>query len=91
MRDIDATHGRVDARGVTAEHTIWFAVYDDIQTLDLAGPMEMFSTAGRLIESTGRAGAGYRLRVVHPWATSIHTAAGLRITPEVIGDRAVAA
>ncbi len=69
-----------------SEHTIWFAVYDDIQTLDLAGPMEMFSTATRLIESTGRAGAGYRLRVVHPSATSIRTEAGIRIIPDQISD-----
>ncbi len=63
----------------STDHVIWFAVYDEVQTLDLTGPLEMFMTANRILDAADRAGRRYVLRTVHPSATTITTEAGLRI------------
>lgn len=68
----------------STDHVVWFVVYDDIQTLDLAGPIEMFVTANRLMDATDRAGRRYVVRTVHPFAASVRTEAGLRIATDEI-------
>jgi len=50
--------------------------FDDVQSLDVSGPLEVFETAERL--SSGR----YRHEVVSPDGAAFKTSSGLRISPE---------
>jgi transcriptional regulator GlxA family with amidase domain len=54
--------------------------FDDVQSLDVAGPTEVFSIAGRLADEP------YRVELVAPSAEPIRTNSGLTIVP----DRAAA-
>jgi transcriptional regulator GlxA family with amidase domain len=55
--------------------------YENVQSLDVTGPMEVFNSAGRL------SGERYRVEVVGPTAAPIRANSGLTIVP----DRAMAA
>jgi transcriptional regulator GlxA family with amidase domain len=59
-------------------------VYPGVQSLDVSGPMEVFSGAQRLIEATGSPDRGYEVRVVAARAESLRCSSGLRITPESV-------
>jgi transcriptional regulator GlxA family with amidase domain len=54
--------------------------FDGVQSLDVTGPLEVFSAAGRI------AGDPYRVEIVAPDAAPIKTGSGLAIVP----DRAIA-
>ncbi|MEA2429240.1 MAG: hypothetical protein QOF37_2868 [Thermoleophilaceae bacterium] len=54
--------------------------FEDVQSLDVTGPMEVFSIAGRVAREP------YRIEVVAPEAGTVRTNSGLAIAP----DRAIA-
>lgn len=58
------------------EIAVWLR--PDVQLLDVTGPLEVFSTATRLCDATGRRG-GYLLRTHSPGGRPIRTAAGLEL------------
>lgn len=64
-------------------------VYPDVQSLDFAGPLEVFTGATRLIERTGRQERGYEVRLVGHGGEAIRTSSGLTVTPH--GDLGTAA
>jgi transcriptional regulator GlxA family with amidase domain len=57
-------------------------VYPGVQSLDLAGPLEVFTGAQQLIAATGRSERGYRVTVASPdGARPLSTSSGLEIVP----------
>ncbi|MEE8600768.1 GlxA family transcriptional regulator [Euzebya tangerina] len=59
-------------------HNIVFLAYDGIQTLDLAGPHDVFAGANAVLADQGRQPA-YQLTVVTPTGSVIASESGLRI------------
>jgi transcriptional regulator GlxA family with amidase domain len=58
--------------------------YPDVQSLDVTGPLEVFSGAQQLIEATGAAAVdrrGYRVTVVSRDGEPLSTSSGLAIVP----------
>ena len=60
-------------------------VYDDVNTVDVTGPLEVFATASRLLEAAGGPTA-YESVVVSANGTTVRTPSGVRI----LADRTVA-
>ncbi len=56
-------------------------VYEDVQSLDLTGPLEVFTGAQQLIDATGRRDRGYAVTVVGPCGSPLSTSSGLVIAP----------
>ncbi|WP_330261393.1 GlxA family transcriptional regulator [Streptomyces sp. NBC_00539] len=52
-------------------------LYDGVQSLDVTGPVEVFSGVGRFPEH-----AGYRIRTVSPGAAPVRTSSGLTLVPD---------
>jgi transcriptional regulator GlxA family with amidase domain len=57
-------------------------VYPGMQSLDLTGPLEVFTAATQLIEATGRSGPGYDVRILSLDGAPMRTSSGLAITPD---------
>ncbi len=58
-------------------------VYPGVQSLDVTGPLEVFSAAQRLIEHSGRPERGYEVRLVASRPGPLQTSSGLTIVPDV--------
>ncbi|MCB9765657.1 MAG: GlxA family transcriptional regulator [Alphaproteobacteria bacterium] len=56
-------------------------VFPEVQTLDFAGPLEVFSVSRRLLEAQGR-GPAYRTRVLSLDGGPLRTSSGLQVTPD---------
>jgi transcriptional regulator GlxA family with amidase domain len=56
--------------------------YPGVQSLDITGPLEVFTGAQRLIEATGRDGRGYEVRIFSRDGAPLRTSSGLTITPD---------
>ncbi|MEU7064736.1 GlxA family transcriptional regulator [Streptomyces sp. NPDC053429] len=52
-------------------------LYDGVQSLDVTGPVEVFSGVGRFPDH-----AGYRIRTVSPGAAPVRTTSGLTLVPD---------
>lgn len=59
--------------------------FDDFQILDVAGPLEVFSQATRLLEGSGKEGA-YRVRCVASRGGPLPTSSGLRVSAEPLAE-----
>jgi transcriptional regulator GlxA family with amidase domain len=57
-------------------------VYPGVQSLDLVGPLEVFSGAQLLLDLESRGERGYRITVVSREGTALPTSSGLTITPD---------
>jgi transcriptional regulator GlxA family with amidase domain len=57
-------------------------VYPGVQSLDLTGPLEVFTGAGLLTEAVGRGERGYRVRIISPDGAPLRTSSGMTITPD---------
>ncbi len=55
--------------------------YPGVQSLDVTGPLEVFTGAHQLIESTGRRDRGYEVRVLSRDGVPLRTSSGLTVTP----------
>ncbi|HSZ14354.1 MAG TPA: GlxA family transcriptional regulator [Solirubrobacteraceae bacterium] len=55
--------------------------YPDVQSLDVTGPLEVFATAQRIIEATGRRDRGYHVQVLSRDGQPLTTSSGLAIAP----------
>ena len=60
---------------------IAFLAFPDVQSLDVTGPLEVFATAHKLIELTGRKDPGYEMRILSPSGAPLRTSSGLQIVP----------
>jgi transcriptional regulator GlxA family with amidase domain len=56
---------------------VLFILFDEVQSLDVTGPLEVFSGAGQLVEGA------YRVRTASAGGGPVHTTSGLRITPDL--------
>jgi transcriptional regulator GlxA family with amidase domain len=57
-------------------------VYAEVQSLDLVGPLEVFSGAQLLLDRDSRGERGYRVSVVSREGAPLQTSSGLTITPD---------
>ncbi|HEY3865361.1 MAG TPA: GlxA family transcriptional regulator [Solirubrobacteraceae bacterium] len=67
--------------GPRAPRQIAILLYPGVQSLDFAGPLEVFSGAQRLIEESGRRERGYDVRLVGLDNRPLRTSSGLTVTP----------
>ncbi len=56
-------------------------IYPGVQSLDLAGPLEVFAGAQRLIDASSSAARGYDVRVLSRDGQPLRTSSGLSVTP----------
>jgi transcriptional regulator GlxA family with amidase domain len=79
-----------------AARDVVILVYPDVQSLDVTGPLEVFSAARQLLELEAaergaRRDGGYRTLVVSPDGAPVVTSSGLRILPDAAMGEAPAA
>jgi transcriptional regulator GlxA family with amidase domain len=55
--------------------------FPGVQSLDVTGPLEVFSAAHTLVEATGRANPGYEVLVVSRDGSPLRTSSGLELFP----------
>jgi transcriptional regulator GlxA family with amidase domain len=60
---------------------IVIVAYPGVQSLDVTGPLEVFTGAQQLVESTRSRDRGYQVRVLSPDGQPLLTSSGLEITP----------
>ncbi len=53
--------------------------FEDVQILDVAGPLEVFNIASRLLERDARGASGYRLELAAPQRGPVRTSNGLQL------------
>ena len=64
--------------GSVSELPVVFVAFDGVQSIDVAGPYEVFASAGEAAESLGRR-AGYRVRVASAHGGLVRTESGLEL------------
>jgi transcriptional regulator GlxA family with amidase domain len=62
-------------------------LFDGVQSLDVTGPLEVFSAAGRVLDSRGHAPdgqamAGYKITTLSSDGARLRTSSGLEIVPD---------
>jgi len=57
-------------------------VFDEFQSLDLCGPLEVFTGAAGLVAAEGQPERGYRVRVASRDGRPVRTSSGLAIAPD---------
>ncbi len=63
--------------GGMGTRTVLIVLFEGVQSLDLTGPLEVFSTANRL-----RGERGYAVTTAAPGGRPVHTSSGLLVTPD---------
>lgn len=71
-----------------SSHQVTFLAVDDAQSLDVAGPWEVFASANRVLDHLGRPGDHYALTLVGP-GREITTHSGLRLAVAPLDEAAV--
>ncbi len=66
-----------DTRVLTRD--VLFVLFDEVQSLDLTGPLEVFANANHRVDG----GPAYRLRTATVDGGPVRTTSGLRITPDL--------
>ncbi|MGH2878095.1 MAG: GlxA family transcriptional regulator [Solirubrobacteraceae bacterium] len=61
--------------------TVAILAFPGVQSLDVTGPLEVFSAAQTLIDATGRADPGYEVIVLSADGGPLETSSGLRVAP----------
>ena len=61
--------------------TIAILAFPQVQSLDVTGPLEVFSAAQLLIEASARADPGYQVLLISADGKPLHTSSGLQIAP----------
>jgi transcriptional regulator GlxA family with amidase domain len=56
--------------------------FPQVQSLDITGPLEVFSAAQQLIEMTARRDRGYQVQILSSDGAPLRTSSGLTITPD---------
>jgi len=68
-------------RVTQAPRQIVIVAYPGVQSLDIAGPLEVFAGAQQLIEATGRSERGYEIRILSRDGAPLRTSSGLTVLP----------
>src|SRR5271168_384300 len=70
---------------------IVIVVYPGVQSLDVAGPLEVFSGASQLVGPGGRPRRrGYEIRIVSSDGAALSTSSGMTLTPHFALEQAPA-
>jgi transcriptional regulator GlxA family with amidase domain len=77
--------------GTQTPRQIAILVYPGVQSLDFAGPLEVFAGAQRLIEESERPERGYEIKLLSTDGKQLQTSSGLTVTPHASLARAPAA
>jgi transcriptional regulator GlxA family with amidase domain len=64
-----------------APRQVAILVYPGVQSLDFAGPLEVFTGAAQLIEAMGRRERGYEVKLLSRDGKPLQTSSGLTVTP----------
>jgi transcriptional regulator GlxA family with amidase domain len=72
-------HARAHPR--VGQRQVVIVVFEGVQSLDVTGPMEVFSAAQQLIAASGRRERGYRVTVASNDGAPFETSSGLQIVP----------
>jgi transcriptional regulator GlxA family with amidase domain len=64
-----------------AERAIVILLYEGVQSLDVTGPLEVFSGADAALRARGASG-GYRVRTISRGASRVRCESGLRLAPD---------
>jgi transcriptional regulator GlxA family with amidase domain len=67
--------------GTQTPRQIAILVYPGVQSLDFAGPLEVFAGAQRLIEESERPERGYEMKLLSADGKPLQTSSGLTVTP----------
>jgi transcriptional regulator GlxA family with amidase domain len=78
-------------RNTRAPRQIAILVYPGVQSLDFAGPVEVFAGAQQLIEATGRRERGYEVKLLSVDGRPLQTSSGLTVVPHASLASALAA
>ncbi len=70
-----------------SQRQIAILVYPGVQSLDVTGPLEVFSGARRSIEAAGLTDPGYEVRIVAARPEPLRCSSGLTITPDGVLPR----
>ncbi len=65
----------------TSPRRVAILAFPEVQSLDLAGPLEVLAGANALLEQTGRRGRSYEVEIVGRETRPLRTSSGLTITP----------
>lgn len=65
-----------------APRRVAILVYPGIQSLDVTGPLEVFSAAQQIIEATGQADRGYRVQLIAKDSGALRTSSGMTLIPD---------
>jgi transcriptional regulator GlxA family with amidase domain len=77
-------HGNVRTQSVQT-HSVLITLFDQVQSLDVTGPLEVFATASGVIAGQGGADAGgpaYEIRTASVGGVAVRTGSGLTIVPD---------
>jgi transcriptional regulator GlxA family with amidase domain len=69
-------------------HSVLIVVFDDVQSLDVTGPLEVFSGANRYLAARGAEAPAYQITVASLGGAPVRTSSGLTLVPD--GDLASA-
>jgi transcriptional regulator GlxA family with amidase domain len=62
--------------------SVVIVAFDDVQPLDLVGPLDVLSAESDVLTGTGSSRRAYTLRVVTPGGGPIRSSNGLRLMPD---------
>jgi transcriptional regulator GlxA family with amidase domain len=65
-------------------------LYPGVQSLDVTGPLEVFSAAGQLLAATGSADPGYQLVTIARSPRPVRSSSGLQLIPDATLPRSAA-
>lgn len=66
----------------TSPRVVGLVAYDGVQSLDVTGPLEVFSGAARLLAAAGSHERSYVVRLISPHGGVVLTSSGLKLTPD---------
>jgi transcriptional regulator GlxA family with amidase domain len=72
-----------------APHSVLIVVFDNVQSLDVTGPLEVFSGANRYLAAGGADAPAYQITVASLGGAPVRTSSGLTLVPD--GDLGSAA
>jgi len=70
------------ARTASTAVTVLFVAFDGVQSLDLTGPLEVFTGANDYLAGRGGGGPAYQIAVATLGAKPVRTSSGLTIVPD---------
>lgn len=72
-----------------APHTVLIVLFDNVQSLDVTGPLEVFAGTNRYLAARDEGGLAYQIMTASPGGAPVRTSSGLALLPD--GDLAAAA